>query len=98
MQNWTNYAQTIAKTAKENSLFDKKAAAKEIFGLNLVLVNSEARQSAPSGTNSPSKTQWAALCAATENFGKIQESCIVARATGFEPVISPVTGEHSKPG
>jgi DNA invertase Pin-like site-specific DNA recombinase len=79
MQNWTNYAQTIAKTAKENSLFDKKAAAKEIFGLNLVLVNREARHSAPSGTNSPSKTQWAALCAAAENLGKIQESCIVAR-------------------
>jgi hypothetical protein len=79
MQEWINYAQTIEKTANESDFFAKKVATKEIFGLNLVLANREARQSAPSGTNSPAKTQWAALCAATENFGKIQESCIVAR-------------------
>jgi len=45
--------------------------------LNLILQNREARQSAPSGTNSPLKTQWAALCAAREFVGKKEKSFIV---------------------
>jgi hypothetical protein len=61
------------KTKSKNSFYRVKQI------LNLVLANREARQSAPSGTNFPAKTQWAALCATTKNLGKIQESCIVAR-------------------
>ncbi len=98
MRNWTNYAQTIGKSANESSLFEKKAATKEIFGLNLVLANREARHSAPSGTDFPLKKHWAALCAATENFGKIQKSCVIAQRTGFGPVVSSVTGRRFKPG
>ena len=78
MREWINYAQTLPKIAKESSLFDKKAAAKEIFGLNLVLANREARRSAPSGKDFPFKTHWAALCAAREKVGKFLESQIIA--------------------
>ena len=98
MQNWINYAQTIAKTANESSLLNKKAATKEIFGLNLVLANREARRSAPSGTNSPSQKHWAAISAAHDFVGKKEKSFIVARAGGFEPPISSVTGTRDKPG
>ena len=79
MRNWINYAQTIGKIANESSLFEKKAATKEIFGLNLVLANREARRSAPSGTNFPSQKHWAAISAAHEKIGKFPESFIVAR-------------------
>jgi hypothetical protein len=41
------------------------------------LQNREARHSAPSGTISPLKTHWAALCAARENFQKNEKSLIV---------------------
>jgi hypothetical protein len=51
----------------------------EIANDDLILQNREARQSAPSGTNSPAKTHWAALCAARENLGKFPESQIIVR-------------------
>ena len=79
MREWINYARTIGKTANESSLLNKKAAAKEIFGLNLVLANREARQSAPSGTNSPSQKHWAAISAARDFVGKKEKSFIVAQ-------------------
>ena len=87
MQSWINYAQTIGKIAKESSLFEKKATTKEIFGLNLVLANREARYGAPSGKDFPLKTHWAALCAAREFVGKKEKSFIVGWLTGFEPVL-----------
>jgi len=77
MQEWINYAQTIEKIANDGDFFAKKVATKEIFGLNLVLANREARHSAPSGTNSPARTHWAALCAARENLRKFPESQII---------------------
>jgi hypothetical protein len=43
------------------------------------LANREARYSAPSGTNSPAKTQWAAQSAARENLEKFSESQIIVR-------------------
>ncbi|OGZ94505.1 MAG: hypothetical protein A2528_03345 [Candidatus Staskawiczbacteria bacterium RIFOXYD2_FULL_37_9] len=79
MQNWINYAQTIAKTANESSLLNKKAATKEIFGLNLVLANREVRRSAPSGTDFPSQKHWAAISAAHDFVGKKEKSFIIAQ-------------------
>jgi hypothetical protein len=79
MKEWIDYAQTIEKIANDGDFFAKKVATKEIFGLNLVLANREARQSAPSGTNSPAKTQWAAQSAARENLEKFSESQIIVR-------------------
>jgi len=77
MQNWINYAKTIGEIADESDFFAKKVAVKEIFGLNLVLANREARVSTPSGNDFPLKTHWAALCAASENLGKFPESQII---------------------
>jgi len=85
MQNWINYAQTIEKTANESDFFSKKVAIKEIFGLNLVLADREARRSAPSGNDFPLKTHWAALCAARENLGKFPESQVIVPEVGVEP-------------
>ena len=42
-----------------------------------ILLNREARRSAPSGNDFPLKTHWAALCAAAENFKKSEKSLIV---------------------
>jgi len=55
---------------KAKIIFIGKANTKPRFGKP---------RGAPSETNFPLKTHWAALCAAAENFGKIQESQIVAR-------------------
>ena len=92
MKNWIKGAESIDKIANDSDLFAKKVATKEIFGSNLILQNREARQSAPSETNSPLKTQWAALCAAHEKVGKVPESQIVERDTGVEPVFQPWEG------
>ena len=50
---------------------------------DLILLNREARHSAPSETNSPSKTHWAALCAARENLEKFPESQIIVRLYNY---------------
>ena len=94
MRDWINYSQTIGKIANESSLFEKKAATKEIFGLNLVLANREARQSAPSGTDFPLQEHWAAISAAHDFVGKKEKSFIVAGPRGFEPLIFSVTGRR----
>ncbi|MCX6720296.1 MAG: recombinase family protein [Candidatus Staskawiczbacteria bacterium] len=86
MRNWIKTAESIGKIANNSDLFGKKVAAREIFGSNLILQNREARRSAPSETNSPLKTQWAALCAAREFVGKKEKSFIVERVMGIEPV------------
>ena len=92
MEKWINYAQNIEKIARDSDLLEKKVAAKEIFGSNLILQNREARQSAPSEINSPLKTQWAALCAAREMASKKPKSFIVERDTGIEPALQPWEG------
>ena len=77
MQNWIKEAQSNSKIANESDLFAKKVACRNIFGSNLILLNREARHSAPSETNFPLKTHWAALCAAAENFKKREKSLIL---------------------
>jgi hypothetical protein len=77
MRNWIKEAENNSKIANDSDLFAKKVACRNIFGSNLILQNREARHSAPSGTNSPVKTHWAALCAARENFKKNEKSLIL---------------------
>ena len=77
MRNWINYAQNIQKIARDSSLLEKKAAAKEIFGSNLRLA-SRALAGEP-------QNQWAALCAAREMASKKSESLILVPPPGFEP-------------
>ena len=77
MENWINYAQNLAKIARDSNLLDKKVAAKEIFGSNLCLASRVLR--------GESQNQWAALGAAREKVGKIPESQIMERVMGIEP-------------
>ena len=65
---------------------EKKVAAKEIFGSNLVLANREARLTAPSGEDLSGGNAWAALRAAHEMVGKFAIRQIVVPLTGIEPV------------
>ena len=92
MRNWIKEAESIDKIANNSDLFAKKVVAKEIFGSNLILLNREARRSAPSGTNSPLKTQWAAVLAARDFVGKKPKCFILERVTGIEPVSYPWEG------
>ena len=64
---------------------EKKVAAKEIFGSNLVLANREARLTAPSREDLSGGNAWAALCAANEKVGQFSESQIVVEMQGIEP-------------
>ena len=78
MREWINYAQTLGKIASDSSLFEKKAAAKEIFGLNLVLANREAQLFGTDGTVPPIQKQWAALRAAVKIVGRKSKSLVYA--------------------
>ena len=87
MTKWLNYAQNLAEIAKNDSLLEKKAAAKEIFGSNLCLASRAVR--------GEPQNEWAALGAVREKVWKIPESQIVERVTGFEPVASTLEKWHS---
>lgn len=85
MENWLNYAQTLGKIASDSNLFEKKVAAKEVFGSNLFLAGGEARaEGAQDGANAP-QNQWAAVAAAHQMALKKPFSFIVVRRAGFEP-------------
>ena len=88
MRNWIKEAENLPKIAKDGNLLSKKVACRNIFGSNLILQNRESRLGGTSGTNSPLKTQWAALCAARDFVGKKEKSFIVERVMGIEPTCS----------
>ncbi len=69
MEKWIKEAENLPKIARDNNLFAKKVAAKEIFGSNLILSAREARAL-------PQK-HWATHSAAIENSAKISESLIL---------------------
>jgi len=75
MVKWLNYAQNLSKIAKNSSLLDKKAAAKEIFGSNLCLASRAVR-------GEPVFPYMAAQSAA-ETAGQKDESLIFERVKGI---------------
>ena len=83
--------QNPRQIARDGNIFEKKVAAKEVFGSNLFLANREARLAAPSGKDSSGQNQWAALRAAHELASKKPFSFVVVGDTGFEPVASTVS-------
>ena len=93
MREWIKVASSLEKTARDGNLFNKKVAAEQVFGSNLVLANREARLRAPSGEDLSGENQWAALCAAHRFVGQKPESLILERVTGIEPVSSPWKGD-----
>jgi len=74
MERWINYAQNLSKIARDSDLLEKKVAAKEIFGSNLLLASREAR--------GEPQNQWAALCAAHQMLGGKSESEILEQDNG----------------
>ena len=92
MAEWIKVASNLEKTARDGNLLNKKVAAEQVFGSNLVLANREARFCAPSGEDLSGENQWAALRAAHQFVGQKPESLIVERVTGIEPVPQPWEG------
>ncbi len=78
MENWIKEASNLPQIARENNLFAKKVAAKEIFGSNLILSAREARAI-------PQK-QWRFLQIAAEKTAKFSESLILVPPRGIEPL------------
>ena len=89
MENWIKEARNLPKIAREGNLLEKKVAAKEIFGSNLIL--SQRRASAI-----PQK-QWAALSAAPQNRAEKSESLFLVPRRGFEPLISRMKTWRPRP-
>ncbi len=85
MKEWIKEAENLPKIAQEGNLFEKKVAAKKLFGSNLVLANREARLRAPSGKDSSGQNQWAAVAAAHDLASQKPSSFIVVPRVGFEP-------------
>ena len=87
-QNWIKEAQNLNGIARDNNLFAKKVAAKEIFGSNLLLGEKLVRASAPKFLNSPTKSggnPWDALRASHIWASKKPLSSVLEPMVGFEP-------------
>jgi hypothetical protein len=78
MKEWIKVASNLVKTAKDNNLLQKKLAAKEIFGSNLLRLASRAVRGEP-------VFPFSAALRAAESIGKITESLIVVGMEGVEP-------------
>ena len=57
MSEWIEKAENLEKIAQDSNLYLKKVAAKEIFGLHLLLANREAHPSGPSDSENSSPNQ-----------------------------------------
>ncbi len=85
MKEWIQAASSLENTAKDDNLIEKKVAAKEIFGSNLLLSAKQVSvSSSRNGTDVP-QNQWTALLAAHESVGKKSQSIITERVAGIEP-------------
>ena len=88
MEKWIKDAGNMEKIALDSNLFEKKVAAKEIFGSNLLLQNKSVRASAPNFENSlanSGETAWACLRHAHSFVNSKPESFIREPPLGFEP-------------
>ena len=86
-QNWIKVASNLVKIARDSNLFEKKVAAKQVFGSNLRLAAREAR-------GNP-QNQRAALCAAHEMAGQKSESQILEPPVGLEPTTCGLQNRRS---
>ena len=91
MSKWIKDAGNMEKIALDNNLLNKKVAAKEIFGSNLLLQNKTVRASAPNFENSlanSGETAWATLRVAHSFVNSKPESFI--RERGSENLHAPL--------
>ena len=88
MENWIKEAQNLEKIAREGNFFEKKVAAKEIFGSNLTLAGK--RITIPNSENLEQKpqTHWAAINAAHKKISENGKSWNPERVRGVEPLSS----------
>ena len=97
MQHWIKQAQNIGNIGTEGNLFEKKVAAKEIFGSNLTLSQKQLQEGGRGGAGGEAKSgaiapqsaktfpqmHWAALRAAHQNDEKIPESLLMVGSVGI---------------
>ena len=91
MEKWIKDAGNMEKIALDSNLLNKKVAAKEIFGSNLLLQNKSVRASAPNFENSlanSSETAWATLRVAHSFVNSKPESFIREPSVGIGPTVS----------
>ena len=98
MQNWIKQAENLPNIVSEGNLFEKKVAAKEIFGSNLTLSQKQLQEGGRGGAAGTSKSgalapqiaeknlsqHWAALRAAHQNKEKISESLVLVALRRIE--------------
>jgi DNA invertase Pin-like site-specific DNA recombinase len=75
---WIDEASDLSQVAKSDDLFEKKAMSRKIFGSNLRLTGRRARHFAADGAPAPLEKHWTALRAARSDFGKIENSLLMA--------------------
>ena len=93
MEKWIKDAGNMEKIALDSNLLNKKVAAKEIFGSNLLLQNKTVRASAPNFENSlanSGETAWATLRVAHSFVNSKPESFIREPLNRFALLTSPL--------
>ena len=86
MRKWIKEAENLPKIARESDLFQKKVAAKEIFGSNLVLARRQVRPVEINHQENPIQKHWSAIASAHQKIGKIAESLLVVPPRGVGPL------------
>ena len=85
MQKWIKRAENMEQIARDANLFEKKVAAKEIFGSNLLLSAKQTRLAESKTLANPGENAWAALRAAREMIGQRPSNLICEPMVGIEP-------------
>ncbi len=88
MSEWIEKAENLGKIAQDSNLYLKKVAAKEIFGLHLLLANREVELSSTERSENSDftpTTQWASLSDTHCMTSDFSESQIAVPRAGFEP-------------
>jgi hypothetical protein len=70
MEKWIKEAENLEKIAREGNFFEKKVAAKEIFGSNLTLAEKRITISNSKNPERKPQTHWAAINAAYEKIAE----------------------------
>ena len=85
MKKWIKQAENLPTIARDSNLFNKKVAAKEIFGSNLRLAAKRVRVNGIENIEFGGQNQWTALSAAHQSIGKIPECRLLVAPGGIEP-------------
>ena len=85
LKKWIQTAESVDKIAQDQSLTDKKALAKEIFGSNLSLTHKTVVWGEiKNGERSPNQP-WGEIKKAHDTAGQNEKSFVLVGSLGFEP-------------